>query len=257
MIRRMSDYLVRNRNEWNSWAPDWIEPGRRDWAKSEITWGCLQIPEEGIDILPDVQGKDVLELGCGTAYFSSWLARRGARVVGLDISERQLETAQLLQAEFRLAFPLVQANGEQTPFASETFDLVLSEYGASIWADPSVWVPEAARLLRPGGQLVFLVNSPFAMLCSPDEEQVTPAIERLLRPYFGLNRMEWQSDASVSFCPGYGSWIRLLRNNGFEIENLVELQAPPGMAPTRFDHFTPEWAHKWPVEEIWKARKRQ
>jgi len=251
----MSNYLERNRSEWNRWSPDWVEPGRRDWAKPEITWGGLEIPEAEIDVLPTVDGKDVLELGCGTAYFSSWLARRGARVVGLDISERQLSTAQLLQAEFRLAFPLLQANGEQAPLRDASFDLVISEYGASIWADPYLWVPEAARLLRPGGELVFLVNGVILMLCERDEDQIMPATDRMLRSYFDLGRMEWKSDASVTFCLGHGSWIRLLRDNGFEIEGLVELQARPDMAPTRFNSYTPEWARKWPIEEIWKARK--
>jgi SAM-dependent methyltransferase len=252
----MNDYLERNRREWNLWAPDWVEPGRKDWAKAEVTWGCLSIPDADIGLIPEVEGKDVLELGCGTAYFSAWLARRGAHVVGLDISERQLETAQLLQSEFDVGFPLIQANAEQAPLKDESFDLVISEYGASIWADPHAWVPEAARLLRTGGTLVFLVNSPILMLCAPDDESVTPATERLVRPYFGLGRMEWKSDTSVNFCLGYGSWIRLLRENGFEIEDLVELQARPDMAGTRFEYFTPAWARNWPIEEVWKARKR-
>jgi SAM-dependent methyltransferase len=165
------------------------------------------------------------------------------------------ETAQLLQKEFRLEFPLIQANGEQVPLGNETFDLVISEYGASIWADPYVWVPEVARLLRPGGALVFMVNGVILTLCEPDADQITPASDRLLRSYFSLGRMEWKSDASVNFCLGHGSWIRLLRDNGFEIENLVELQARPDLAPNRFNSYTPDWAHKWPIEEIWKARK--
>jgi len=253
----MNEHLERNRCEWNRWADNWVEPGRRDWSRSEITWGILEAQESDLRLLDDVTAKDVLELGCGTAYFSSWLARRGARPVGLDLSERQLETARLLQREFGLVFPLVQANAEQVPLRSGSFDLVLSEYGASIWADPYTWIPEAARLLRPGGELVFLVNGTLAVLCMPDEEDgELPLVEQLLRPYFGLHRSQWKSDDSVTFHLGYGAWIRLLRTNGFEIEALVELQAPADMAPTRFSWFDPAWANKWPAEEIWKARKR-
>jgi SAM-dependent methyltransferase len=214
----MSEHLERNRREWNRWADNYVEPGRRNWSRSEVAWGELKARESDLKLLGDVAAKDVLELGCGTAYFSSWLARRGARPVGLDLSERQLETARLFQREFGLVFPLVQANAEQVPMHSGTFDLVLSEYGASIWADPYAWVPEAARLLRPGGELVFLVNGTLSILCMPDEEEVLPPVDQLLRPYFGLHRMQWKSDDSVAFHLGYGAWIALLRANGFEIE---------------------------------------
>jgi SAM-dependent methyltransferase len=139
---------------------------------------------------PSVDGLDVIELGCGTAYVSSWLARRGARPVGIDNSPAQLETARRLQAEFGVEFPLHQGNAEQTPFPDESFDLAISEYGASIWCDPYLWIPEAARILRPGGQLVFLVNGAILMLCAPDAED-EPATDRLLRDYFGMHRFEW------------------------------------------------------------------
>ena len=72
------------------------------------------------------------------------------------------------------------------PLPDASFDLVVSEYGASIWADPYRWIPEAARLLRPGGELVFLRNSTLVILCSPDED--VAAVETLQRPQFGMHR---------------------------------------------------------------------
>src|SRR5205085_10698866 len=109
-----------------------------------------------IGALPDVRGLDVVELGCGTAYFGSWLARRGARVVGVDPTPAQLETARRMQAETGIGFPLVEAPGESVPLPDASFDLAVSEYGASLWADPYKWIPQAARLLRPDGLLVLL-----------------------------------------------------------------------------------------------------
>ena len=204
-------------------------------------------------MLPDMAGTDVLELGCGTAYVSAWLARRGARVVGLDVTSAQLETARRCQAEHGLEFPLIEASAEEVPLADASFDLVVSEYGASIWCDPARWVPEAARLLRPGGRLVFLRNSTLVMLCTPDEG---PAEERLLRPQFGMYRLEWPGEG-VEFHLGHGEWIRLLRSSGLEIENLVEIQAPPD-AETHpvYDYVSADWGRSWPAEEIWVARKR-
>ena len=197
---------------------------------------------------------DVIELGCGTAYVSAWLVRRGAHPVGIDNSAEQLATARRMQAEHGVAFPLIHGNAESVPLPDASFDLAVSEYGASIWADPYRWVPEAARLLRPGGRLVFLVNGTLFMLCVPDESG-TPAGDRLVRPYFDMHRFEWPGDDSVEFHLGYGDWIRLLRGSGFEVQDLVEVRPAPG-ASTRWPEVTLEWARRWPCEEIWVARRR-
>jgi SAM-dependent methyltransferase len=227
------------------------------WAQEEITWGVWSIPEREIGVLPEVAGLDVVELGCGTAYFSAWLANRGARPVGVDPTPAQLETARRMQRQFGLEFPLVQARGEDVPLPDASFDLALSEYGASIWADPERWIPEAARLLRRGGLLVFLRNSTLAMLCSPPDDEEAPVGETLVRPQFGgLGRMEW-SDGGVEFHLAHGDLIRLLRASGFDIEDLVELQAPEGAEiHPEYSYVTPEWGRQWPAEEIWVARKR-
>ena len=159
------------------------------WAQDEITWGVWQVPESELRALPDVTGKDVVELGCGTAYFGAWLKKAGAaRVVGVDPTPAQLETARRCNERFGLGLELVEAFGEEVPLPDASFDLVVSEYGASIWADPYRWIPEAARLLRPGGELVFLGNSTLAILCSPEED--VPTVETLQRPQFGMYRFQ-------------------------------------------------------------------
>jgi len=248
-----ADHVLRNREAWDAWAEEYAEPGRRAWS-SEPRWGIWGIPDSEVGILPDVDGRDTIELGCGTGYVSSWLARRGARPVGIDNSPAQLATAQALQHEFHIDFPLMHGDAERVPLPDASFDLAISEYGASIWADPYRWIPEAARLLRPGADLIFLVNATILMLCMPDEEDV-PAEDRLVRPYFGMHRFEWPDDVSVEFHLGYGDWIRLLRANGFDVLNLVELQPGPN-ATTRYPFVTLEWARRWPSEEVWIARKR-
>ena len=250
----LPEHVRRNRVVWDGWAADYAERGRRNWAETEPSWGIWGVPDAELGVLPDVAGLDVIELGCGTAYVSAWLARRGARPVGIDNSAAQLANARRFQAEFGLDFPLIHGNAEAVPLPDASFDLAISEYGASIWADPYRWIPEAARLLRPGGRLIFLVNGTLMMLCSPDEES-TPVGDRLLRDYFGMHRFEWADDDSVEFHLPYGEMIRLLRSSGFEVEDLIEIQAPEGAATT-YEYVTPEWAHRWPSEEVWKARKR-
>jgi SAM-dependent methyltransferase len=158
---------------------------------------------------------------------SAWLARRGARPVGIDNSEAQLATARRLQQEFGLEFPLVHGNAEDVPLPDGSFDFAISEYGASIWCDPYRWIPEAARLLRPGGRLVFLANAVLLMLCAPDEEDA-PVGDRLVRPYFGMHRIEWPDDHSVEFHLAHGEMIALLRKCGFEVDALTEVRPPDG-----------------------------
>ena len=173
--------------------------------------------------------------------------------MGVDLTQAQLDKAHGFQREFGLEFPLLQASAEAVPLPDATFDVALSEYGASLWCDPDLWIAEAARLLRPGGELVFLTNGTLLMLCTGEDEE--PAGDELVRDYFGMKRCEWpQLDEAVEFHLGYGSWIRLLRRNGFEALDLVEVQAPEGAA-TRFPFVTPAWAQRWPSEEIWRARK--
>jgi SAM-dependent methyltransferase len=249
-----SDHVVRNRAAWDDWAVDYADAGHRAWSRDEPGWGLWDVAESDVGMFPDdVDGLPSVELGCGTGYISAWLARRGARVIGIDNSSEQLRTARRLQQEFDLWFPILQADAERLPFADGSFDLAISEYGASIWADPYRWIPEASRVLRPGGRLTFLVNGTILMLCAEDDENIA-ASNTLLRDYFGIHRFEWPDDPSIEFHLGYGDMIRLLRASGFEVEDLIEIRAPEG-ATTRARFVSPDWANRWPSEEIWKARK--
>jgi ubiquinone/menaquinone biosynthesis C-methylase UbiE len=227
----------------------------RQWSRDDISWGVFGIQESTIGCIGDVAGLDVVELGCGTAYVSAWLAKRGARPVGVDPTPAQLETARRMQRETGIEFPLVEAPGEEVPLPDAAFDLAISEYGASLWADPYRWIPEAARLLRSGGRLIFMTNSNIMMLVAPPVGKLT---EQLQRPLFGLYRTTWPDGGeSVEFHLPHGEWIRLLRANGFEIEALHELQAPEdAVDPVYYDYVTADWARKWPTEEIWVARKQ-
>lgn len=240
---------TRNNREYGDAAAD------RTWSAEGITWGVFGVPDESIGSpLGDVAGLDVVELGCGTAYFSAWLARRGARPVGVDPTPAQLETARRMQAQTGIHFPLIEAPGERMPLPDGSFDVAFSEYGASLWADPERWIPEAARLLRPGGRLVFLTNSVLVHLCEPQEGVVG---EALLRPQAGMYRIAWPGEDGEEYGLSHGDWIRLLRRHGFEVLALVELYAPPDAATHGYyDYVTPDWAAKWPAEELWVAQRQ-
>jgi SAM-dependent methyltransferase len=251
------DHVHLNRAYWDAQAAEYyVEAGRRSWASQEPNWGIWSVSESRLKVLPDVKGLDVIELGCGTAYWSAWLARKGAQVVGIDNSPAQLAGARQYQKEFGLEFPLLHADAEHVPLADGSFDLAISEYGASLWCDPYRWIPEAARILRPGGRLVFLTNGILAVLTFPELEADGPPGATLLRDYFGLHRIQWPDSAGVEFHLGHGDWIRLLRANAFEIEDMIEVRPDEEPVTQHPEVATLEWSRRWPCEEIWKARKR-
>ena len=201
--------------------------------------------------LGDVSDLDVLELGCGAAQWSIALTGRGARCVGLDASARQLEHAARNLADAGMDFPLVHSQAESLPFDDATFDVVFCDHGAIGWSDPLVLVPEAARVLRPGGLLAFSMVTPFLDCFWTAEDQVS---ERLQRDYFGLHAFS-DDDGTTHYQLPYGEWIRLFRRAGLEVEDLVELQPPEG-ATTSYDLAPLAWARRWPAEHVWKARRR-
>jgi SAM-dependent methyltransferase len=248
----LSDF-ERNRAFWDRESDSYQETHGEHIGRPEPRWGMWQLPESDLQILGDVSGKDVLELGCGAAQWSIALARLGARPVGVDNSARQLEHASAALAAAGLDFPLVHAAAERIPLPDETFDVVFADHGANRFTDPYAWVPEAARLLRSGGVLAFSGSTPFEVLCWNEEaDRMGP---ELLRDYFGLHRID-EADGSVQFELPYGEWIRLVRANGLDIEDLREIQPPPGAESTYRTPEETEWARHWPMEQIWVARKR-
>ncbi len=251
----MREELTLNREVWTAVNAQFTDSDAlARWSADDITWGLFSVPERDVGALGDLEGLaglDVVELGCGTAYVSAWLARRGARPVAVDLTPAQLDTARRCQHVFGLEFPLVEADAADVPLASASADLVVSEYGASVWCDPARWLPEAARLLRPGGRLVFLTNSVLAGLTVPDDEGF--ARHRLLRPQRELYRVQWPT-GGVEYHPSHGEWLRLLRASGFTVEALHELYAPDdAVTPDYYVIATAEWARSWPVEDLWVA----
>jgi SAM-dependent methyltransferase len=248
--------VARNVEAWTRHNREYTDAAaERAWASEGITWGMFDVPDEAIGSpLGDVRGLDVVELGCGTAYFSAWLARRGARPVGVDPTPAQLATARRMQQRTGLDFQLVEAPAERVPLPDASFAVAFSEYGASLWADPLRWVPEARRLLRPHGRLVFLTSALLVQLCEPE---IGPVGRTLLRPQRGLHHIDWPSDEGTEYGLSHGDWLRLLRHHGFEVQDLVELYPPTdAVGHDHYDHITLDWAAQWPAEELWVAQRR-
>jgi SAM-dependent methyltransferase len=247
----VSDHERRNREFWDADADDYqaAHAPRLDVA----SWGVWSIPESELGVLGDVHDLDVLELGCGDARWSVHLSRAGARVVALDQSRRQLRHARALSEATGARIALVCASAESVSLRADTFDLVMCDHGAMSFCDPDRTVPEAARVLRDDGRLVFSHTTPWPYLTwNFTKERVG---RRLRRSYFDSRRFDdGAGQGTVDFQLPYGEWIRCFRRNGLVVEDLVELRAPEH-ATTSYEDFDASWARRWPAEQIWVTRK--
>lgn len=253
-MSRAQDHERHNRAFWDADADDYQSLHGEDLNVRARAWGAWRIPESALQVLGDaVDGREVLELGCGAGQWSIALAVDGARVVGLDQSLGQLKHASANRDAAGASVPFVAGSGEATPFADASFDIVFCDHGAMSFCDPRVTVPEVARLLRPNGLLAFCHATPLLYLTwdARRERQDT----RLHRSYWELGRMHF-GEGTIDFQVPHGEWIRILRDHGLIVEALIELR-PPDDATTTYDDFVPDaWARRWPAEQIWKARKQ-
>lgn len=249
---KLSEHARRNRAMWQATSDEYEERHAASLAgENAMGWGLWRIPEAELRVLGEVTGKDVLELGCGAARWSIELARLGARPVGLDLSSRQLEHARRLMAEAGVDFPLIEASAEDVPLPDASFDIVFCDWGAMTFCDPQRTVPEAARLLRPGGLFAFSTASPIQILCQ--DVAADRLTDHLVNDYFGLKRLEWENE--VNFQLPYGEWLRLFRTSDFIVEDLIETRPPEGFTSSYLDASEAAWARRWPMENIWKLRK--
>jgi SAM-dependent methyltransferase len=248
---QLSEDDARNRQHWDAQSDEYQAAHGEQLARNPLAWGVWSIPEDELQILGDVRDKHVLEFGCGAAQWSIALAKRGARCVGLDNSTRQLEHARRNQQIAGVEFPLVHASAESVPLPNSTFDIVFCDHGAMTFADPLQTVPEAARLLRPGGLLAFSAETPLHFICW-DESAKSVGVT-LRESYFDSRRAD--DGSSVCFSLPYGEWIALFRLHNLNIESLIELRPPRNAETTYTDFVSFEWANAWPAEQIWRVRR--
>jgi len=238
----------KNRAFWNSYSNAYQLAHGEQLDEKPMAWGVWRIPESELGVLGPVQGRDILELGCGAAQWTIALSEMGARAAGLDLSERQLAHARSRSSR---AIPLAQGNAEKLPFRNHAFDVVFCDHGATVFANPHAIVPEVSRVLRPTGVFAFCMSTPIRDVCIDAKEgRVT---EVLTGDYFGLSTVD--DGEAVEYQLPYGAWIRLFRQHGFVVDDLIELQAPEHATTTYTDFVPIEWARKWPAEHIWRLIK--
>ena len=214
-----------------------------------------QLPESELRVLGDVAGKDILELGCGAAQWSILLAGLGARPVGVDNSERQLEHARDALAAAGLDFPLVHAPAETVPLPDASFDIVFADHGANRFADPVCLgarggaAPAAGRpprLQRLDAASRSCAGTSRPTGWSPSSISTTSACT-------GSRSRTGRCSSSFRTASGSGSSARTASRS----RTCGRSSLRPAAESTYRTAEETEWARKWPMEQIWIVRKER
>ena len=238
--------VLANRAWWDDEASEYLADHGAFLGADRFVWGPEGLTEDEAQLLGpigDLIGRRVLEIGCGAAQCSRWLATRGVQAVGIDLSIGMLnqtgpvapgDTADLDDAadpDGASRTPgLVQADARRLPFADATFDHAFSAYGAVPFvADPEQIMSEVARVLRPGGRWVFSVTHPmrWAFPDDPSERGLTA-----VRSYFDTRPyIERDAAGRLSYAEHHrtlGERIRDIVRAGLELVDLIEPRWPAG-----------------------------
>lgn len=243
----------RNRRAWDAASDDYQRRHSGQLSANAEAWGIWSLPESELQLLGDVTGRDVLELGCGGAQWSISLAKRGARCTGLDNSQRQLDHARVALCAAGVEVRLVRAPAEDPPFPDASFDIVFCDHGALSYAAPEKIIPQTARLLRSGGILAFSVAHPLREVCLDWESDCLS--RALQQSYFGLGAIEDSEDGTLSHVRPISTYITILLEAGFTLEKMLEPQ-PPLNSRSSYDFAPVEWAHEFPAELMIRARRQ-
>ena len=222
---------VANRRDWDRYADEYQATHGTFLGDAGFVWGPEGQREADLRLLGEVDGRRVLEVGCGAAQCSRWLRTRGAAAIGLDLSVRQLQHSRRIDGQTGLPVPVVQGTATALPFADTTFDVVFSSFGAlQFVADIEEAVGEVARVLVPGGRFVFSITHPTRWMFpdDPTEQGLTASQSYWDRtPYVEVD----EATGAVSYAEHHrtlGDWVRLLAGHGFVLRDLVEPEWPEG-----------------------------
>ena len=226
-----ADESVRaSRSWWDSDATAYLAEHGDFLGEVDFVWCPEGLREADARLLGKVAGKRVLEVGCGAAMCSRWLRTEGAEPVALDLSGGMLGHAADAAARSGIAVPLVQADAQRLPFATGSFDLACTAFGAVPFvADSAAVMREVARVLRPGGRWVFATTHPLRWVF-PDDPG--PAGLTARTPYFDRSPYVEVDDAGepvyVEHHRTLGDRVRELVAAGLQLVDLVEPEWPAG-----------------------------
>lgn len=219
-----------NRRWWDAAADGYLAEHAADIGEVDFVWCPEGLTEDTAELLGSVEGARVLEVGTGSAPCARWLARRGAAVVGIDLSAAMLSHAAATGVRTGTAVPLIQADATHLPFADACFDLACSAFGAVPFvADSDRLMAEVARVLRPGGRWVFAVTHPMRWIF-PDDPG--PGGLTVRTPYFDRTPyVEVDATGAATYVEHHrtlGDRVREIVAAGLVLTDLIEPEWTPG-----------------------------
>lgn len=231
-----------NRRWWTAAAREYYAEHGEFLGDAELVWGPEGVRESELGLLGPLAGRDVLEFGAGAAQGSRWVTAQGARCVATDIAEGMLSVGREIDEREGTALRYVQADAAALPFADHSFDIVFSAYGATPFvADLTGMLRECARVLRPGGRLVYSTSHPFRW-AFPD----TPTALEARMSYFDRLPYVEAVNGRVEYAEYHrtvGDHVRALTEVGMRLVDLVEPEWPAwndqvwgGWSPLRGRH---------------------
>jgi len=142
-------------DHYDALTDDWRDYTEVPW-RAQVLWPTLD------ELLPDLDGRRVLDAGCGDGTHAAALADRGADVVGVDASAGMIETARERYGDCdRVEFRHGDLTDGLASLADDRFDLVLCQHVCSHVRDLEPVAAAFARVLRPGGSVVLSTHHPF------------------------------------------------------------------------------------------------
>lgn len=221
--------LRANRADWDAYADEYQATHGEFLGDVGFLWGPEGQTEDDLEVLGDVAGKDVLDVGCGAGQCSRWVLLHGGRPFGIDVSMRQLQHSRRIDLEHEVEVPVVCAGAAGLPFKDQSFDIVFSAFGAlQFVADADALVRELARVTRPGGRLAFSVTHPTRWMFpdDPGEAGLTASQSYWDRtPYVEVDD-ETDLPRYVEHHRTLGDWVRALSAAGYRLVDLVEPEWP-------------------------------
>jgi SAM-dependent methyltransferase len=222
-----------NRRSWNA-ATVAHNSHKRDQARFLREGGSTLFPEE-LDLLGDISGRTLAHLQCNAGQDSLCLARLGATVTGIDISDEAINFAQQLSRDAEIPATFIRADVydwlDEAHKRGEQFDIVFCSYGTICWlSDLPRWGRGIGRILREGGRFVIVDFHPASMMFAERFE--------LKYSYFGEdNPMKWDE--------GVGDYVGVsggaLSPSGHE-EGVKDFVNPH-----------PVYEYQWPLSTIFTA----
>ncbi|MCW2776490.1 MAG: Methyltransferase type 11 [Frankiales bacterium] len=246
-----------NRLWWDASAQEYYDEHGGFLGDVDLLWCPEGLREADVHLLGDVEGRDVLEVGCGAAQGARFLTALGARVTAFDVSLGMLRQARVLDERSGVAVPrLVQADAQRLPFRDASFDVVASAFGGLPFvADSAGTWREVARVLRPGGRAVFSTTHP-TRWAFPDDPG--PAGLTVHQSYFDRTPYVEVDDAGdavyVEHHRTLGDRVREIVGAGLVLEDLLEPEWPPGH-DREWGQWSPLRGGLMPGTAVWVTRK--